>query len=186
MVSQNFTHHFLIAMPNMADPNFSGTVTYICEHNENGTIGLVVNRPSTYNVAALLNEIEIPLGDLTLGEQAVLHGGPVQKDRGFVLHAPHGTWTSSLLVADEIAMTTSKDILESLARGDGPTDALITMGYAGWGAGQLEEEIAANAWLTVPAQRSVLFATPAAQRFTAAVSLLGINLAQLTTVAGHA
>jgi putative transcriptional regulator len=186
MESQNFTHHFLIAMPAMADPNFSGTVTYICEHNDNGAIGLIVNRPSETNLSRLMSDIEIPLHRLEVGEHKVMRGGPVQTDRGFVLHAPLGKWGSSLVVADEVAMTTSKDILIALGAGDGPEDVIVTMGYAGWSPGQLEEEIAANAWLTVPADTAVLFRTPIEERFHAAIALLGIKPHQLAMMAGHA
>jgi putative transcriptional regulator len=185
MDSQNFTHHFLIAMPQLADPNFSGTLTYLCEHNEHGAIGLVINRPSSTTVSALLSNIEIPITHLSQGEQIILNGGPVQRNRGFVLHAPKGAWTSTLEVAEEIAMTTSKDILEAVARGDGPSELVITMGYAGWSAGQLEEEIAQNAWLTVRANPEVIFRTPIEKRFEAALALLGIKPHQLSAVAGH-
>jgi putative transcriptional regulator len=185
MESQNFTHHFLIAMPQLDDPNFSGSVTYLCEHNEHGAIGLVINRPTSTTVSRLLSDIEIPLNDLHLGEQIVLDGGPVQRNRGFVLHAPKGTWMSTLEVADEIAMTTSKDILEAMGRGDGPKNMLITMGYAGWSPGQLEDEIAANSWLTVPASAEIIFHTPSEKRFEAALAILGVKPHQLSLMAGH-
>lgn len=185
MDNQNFTHHFLIAMPQLSDPTFSGTVTYICEHNDGGAIGLIINRPSTTTVSVLLSEIEIPMNNLAAGEKTVLNGGPVQKNRGFVLHTPKGQWTSTLEVAQDIAMTTSKDILEAMGRGEGPDDVIVTMGYAGWGAGQLEQEIADNAWLTVEAQSDVIFNTPAEKRFEAALGLLGVKPAQLSMMAGH-
>lgn len=185
MDSQNFTHHFLIAMPHLVDPNFAGSVTYVCEHNEHGAIGLIINRPTSTTVSRLMSDIEIPLHDLKRGEQVVLEGGPVQRNRGFVLHAPKGAWMSTLEVADDIAMTTSRDILEAMGRGDGPDHMLITMGYAGWGPGQLEQEIAQNAWLTVPARAEVIFDTPSEKRFEAALALLGIKPHQLSLMAGH-
>ncbi len=185
MEGQNFTHHFLIAMPQLTDPDFAGSVAYMCEHNEYGAIGLLINRPTKTTISGLMSDIEIPMNDLAAGEQIVFDGGPVQRNRGFVLHAPKGTWTSSLQVAEEIAMTTSKDILEAMGRGEGPSEMLITMGYAGWSPGQLENEIAQNSWLTVPASADVIFRVPSEKRFEAALAILGIKPHQLSLVAGH-
>jgi putative transcriptional regulator len=178
--------HFLIAMPAMADPNFKGTVTYLCEHNEDGALGVVVNRPTELTMASLFKQIEVVVSDLALSERKVHFGGPVSVEHGFVLHRSHGTWNSSISVSDELSLTTSKDILEAVAKGHGPTQWLLTLGYAGWGAGQLEEEIAANAWLTVPADAELLFATPAEGLVDAAIKRLGISKFALSNLAGHA
>lgn len=186
MQSVNLTHHFLIAMPNMADPHFSKTLTYICEHNEKGALGIVVNRPTTLVLATLLEQVSIPVTNQLCVEIPVHYGGPVQTDRGFVLHGPVGNWQSTLPINAEIGLTTSKDILQAVARGDGPQQILVTLGYAGWAPGQLENELAQNAWLTVPADNDVLFALPWEERVPAAMQLLGIDFASLSDEAGHA
>lgn len=186
MENANFTDHFLIAMPNMVDPNFAGTLTYICDHGEDGALGVVVNRPTDLSLDKLFDQIGIPLDDAGLGQQPVYYGGPVQMERGFVLHQPVGTWGSTLAVNDRLGLTTSKDILEAVARHEGPQRLLITLGYAGWGPGQLESEIKQNAWLTVAADPEVIFALPHQDRFAAAMQLLGIDLAMLSEEAGHA
>ena len=182
----NLTHHFLIAMPNMADPNFAHTLTYVCEHNPDGALGLVVNRPIEMTLSSLFEQIEVPLPDSGLRETPVLFGGPVQVDRGFVLHRPVGNWQSTLAIKDELGLTTSKDILEAVGRGEGPANILVSLGYAGWSAGQLEQELAANAWLTVAADPGVLFELPPEARLAAAMRLLGIDLSQLSEDVGHA
>jgi putative transcriptional regulator len=186
MQSVNLTQHFLIAMPAMTDPHFSKTLTFICEHNEGGALGVVVNRPIDMTLHALLEQIEIGNPAAACKAVPVHYGGPVQIDRGFVLHAPAGAWKSTLAVGGEIGLTTSKDILEAVARGEGPAHMLVTLGYAGWAPGQLEHELAQNAWLTVNADTRILFETPAARRYDAALKLLGINLAMLSDDAGHA
>ena len=186
MESADLTHHFLIAMPAMADPYFSKSVTYICEHNEQGALGIVINRPIELTLQALLEQVDIPLETPSLGERSIHFGGPVQTDRGFVLHRPVGEWQSTLAVGGEIGLTTSKDILQALAQGKGPEQFFITLGYAGWAPGQLEHEISQNAWLSVPADLSILFELPVEARFDGAMSLLGINLANLSEDAGHA
>jgi len=182
----NLTNHFLIAMPAMQDLNFSGTLTYICRHDENGAIGLVVNRPTDITMQNLFDQINIPLDQQSLAQSPVYFGGPVQTDRGFVLHSPLGHYRSTLRVTDQVGLTTSKDILEELARGEMPKGVLISLGYAGWGAGQLENEIAQNAWLTVAADVDVIFAVAPEDRYAAAMKLLGIDPSMLTGVAGHA
>jgi putative transcriptional regulator len=186
MSGVDLTHHFLIAMPNMADPNFSRTLTYICEHNENGALGLVINRPIDMNLATLFERVDLELKDRRLGELPVYYGGPVQSDRGFVLHQPAGSWSSTLAVRDRIGLTTSRDILEALAMRTGPEKLLVTLGYAGWAAGQLEHEIKQNAWLTVEARDQIIFDLPAEERLVAAMGLLGIDFASLSDEAGHA
>lgn len=182
----NLTNHFLIAMPGMVDPNFSRSLTYICEHNENGALGLVVNRPSDMTLSSLFKRLDLPLAGRRLGRTPVLAGGPVQTDRGFVLHQPVGEWKSTLPVEQRLGLTTSMDILEAVGKGTGPEKLLITLGYSGWAAGQLEHEILQNAWLTVAAADTILFDMPAAQRLPAAMALLGVDYARLSEAAGHA
>jgi len=182
----NLTNHFLIAMPNMADPYFSKSLTYICEHNEQGALGVVINRPIDMTLQALFEQISIPLGEPQLRGIAVHFGGPVQIDRGFVLHKPLGDWQSTLAVNQELGLTTSKDILQAVGRGNGPRQILVTLGYAGWAPGQLEHELAQNAWLSVPAKANVIFDLPAEDRLPAAMDLLGVNFATLSEDAGHA
>lgn len=186
MENVNLTHHFLIAMPNMADPYFTKSLTYICEHNEQGALGLVLTRAVDLTLSNLLEQIEIPIASPEIGAIQVHFGGPVQTDRGFVLHSPAGTWQSTLRVNDEIALTTSKDILEAVARGEGPDKFFITLGYAGWAPGQLEHEMSLNAWLSVPAEPSLIFDLPLDARFDAAMHLLGIDAVNLSDDAGHA
>ena len=178
--------HFLIAMPNMMDSNFAGSVVYICEHNSKGALGLVINKPSDVMLSTLFEKIDLDLEIAPWGQVHVLLGGPVQNDRGFVLHAPHDRWSSSLQVNEQLALTTSKDILEAMAQGCGPEQWLITLGYSGWSAGQLDEEIAMNGWLTVPADASILFNTPVEKRFDAAFKLLGFDPWMLSSQAGRA
>ena len=185
MQTINLTRHFLIAMPAMADPNFSRTLTFVCEHNERGALGIVVNRPIEVTLGALFKQVEIPLEDSPLAEQPVFYGGPVQFDHGFVLHRPLGAWKSTLPVG-EIGLTTSRDILEAMAGGHGPSEQLVALGYAGWGAGQLEDEILRNGWLTVAANVDVIFDVPPEERYDAAMKMLGVNAANLHEEAGHA
>jgi putative transcriptional regulator len=182
----NLTHHFLIAMPNMADPHFAKTLTFICEHNDKGALGLVVNRPTEMTLQSLLEQVSIPFTSEQLKAIPIHFGGPVQVDRGFVLHMPLGQWQSTLAVSQEVGLTTSKDILQAVARGEGPRQLLVTLGYAGWAPGQLEHELAQNAWLTVQAKAEVIFELPAEDRLPAAMSLLGIDFASLSEQAGHA
>ncbi|MET3116895.1 putative transcriptional regulator [Undibacterium sp. GrIS 1.8] len=186
----NLTNHFLIAMPSMLDPIFGGTVIYLCEHNQRGAMGLVINKPTDLTVAGLFDRIDLKLEIIPnshpMREKPVMFGGPVQDDRGFVLHAPVGKFSSSLKVTDEIAFTTSRDVLEAVASGDGPEQVMVSIGYAGWSAGQLEQEILANGWLTVAADAKILFDLPIEERFLAAIKLLGIDPLMLASEAGHA
>jgi len=186
MSSINLTHHFLIAMPNMADPNFSRTLTYVCEHNDQGALGVVINRPIDMTLQALFERLALTLTDRELASSPIYFGGPVQTDRGFVLHVPAGDWQSTLRVRDAIGLTTSKDVLEAVGRGEGPTKMLVTLGYAGWSAGQLEHELSQNAWLTVEARDAIIFDLPAEERLPAAMELLGVDYARLADEAGHA
>lgn len=186
MDSINLTNHFLIAMPGMADPHFSRTLTLICEHSERGAIGLVINKPIDVTLATLFEQVDIELKDDTLRMEPVHFGGPVMVDRGFVLHQPLGEWNSTLKIDDDTGLTTSKDILEAMAVGTGPKRTLVTLGYAGWAPGQLEDEIKRNGWLTVEAKATLMFDLPAEARVTAAMGLLGLNYGNLSDVAGHA
>ena len=186
MPSMNLTDHFLIAMPNMVDPNFSRTLTYVCEHNDQGALGLVVNRPIDMTLSALLAQVSVPHAAAELAKTPVHFGGPVQVDRGFVLHQPIGEWQSTLAVNGRVGLTTSKDILVAVGSGEGPSKLLVTLGYAGWAPGQLENELSQNAWLTVPAAPEVIFDLPAEERLPAAMQLLGIDFASLSEQAGHA
>ncbi|MEO8204453.1 MAG: YqgE/AlgH family protein [Betaproteobacteria bacterium] len=187
MSAINLTHHFLIAMPAMADPYFTRTLTYICEHNEQGALGVVVNRPIDMTLRSLFDRLSLPMDDDDMADAPIYFGGPVQTDRGFVLHEPTGNWQSTLKVRDAVGLTTSKDILEAVGRGEGPKRLLVTLGYAGWSAGQLEHELGQNAWLSVEARGDkILFDTPADERLPAALGLLGIDLASLSEDAGHA
>ncbi|MDC7825695.1 YqgE/AlgH family protein [Pseudomonas sp. BLCC-B13] len=179
-------HHFLIAMPHMADPNFAQTVTYLVEHNEQGAMGLVINRPNGLNLADVLEQLRPDEPPPALCQSLpIFAGGPVQTDRGFVLH-PSGHSFQATLELGELALSTSQDALFAIADGNGPSRHLITLGYAGWEAGQLETELAENAWLTCPADSAILFDTPFDQRLSAAAARLGINLSLLTAQAGHA
>lgn len=180
------TGHLLIAMPAMTDPNFVRTVTYICEHNDEGALGIVINRPLQLDLGAVFQQLSLDSADPALTRQPVLRGGPVQTERGFVLHEPSRTWDSTVQVSDTVHLTTSQDILAAMAQGTGPRRALMALGYAGWGAGQLEAEMAANAWLSVPASPAIVFDTPFEARWSAAAGLLGINLATMSPDAGHA
>jgi putative transcriptional regulator len=174
----------------MADPNFSRTLTYICEHNAEGAIGIIVNRPMDMNLAGLFDRVSIPLEDqqaeARFGGLPVYFGGPVQTDRGFVLHRPAGQWQSSLSISDSIALTSSRDILQAMAVSGEPAEVLVSLGYAGWTAGQLEWELSQNSWLTVAAEANIIFTTPPEERLPAAMQLLGIDFARLSEVAGHA
>ena len=186
MKNINLTHHFLIAMPTMVDSIFYKTLTYICEHNEQGAIGIVINRPTDLTLISLFKQLGITQADSLIETVPVLFGGPVQMDCGFVLHHPIGQWQSTLSVNEEVDLTTSLDILKAIANDEGPDQALIALGYAGWTAGQIEHELAQNAWLTAPASVDVIFDMTSEERLPAAMRLLGIQDAHLSTEVGHA
>ncbi|HZX32031.1 MAG TPA: YqgE/AlgH family protein [Rhodocyclaceae bacterium] len=186
MDAVNLTDNFLIAMPAMTDPYFAQSLVYVCEHNENGALGIIVNRPIDMNLASLFEKIELPLEHQELSELPVYFGGPVQLDRGFVLHRPVGQWQSTLAVNGNVGLTSSRDILAAVGASGNPAEFMVTLGYAGWGAGQLEEELAQNAWLTVPARPDILFEMPPEERLPAAMMKLGISFSQLSDTAGHA
>jgi putative transcriptional regulator len=180
------TNHFLIAMPNLADPNFFHTVTYICEHGDTGAMGLVINRPIGLQLADIFEQLDIQITDPSVNERPVYAGGPVQGDRGFVLHDTKSKWDSTLRITDDISITTSLDILQAIATGKGPEKSLVALGYAGWGAGQLADELAQNAWLSGPARSDIIFDRPSNERWQAAADLLGVDLNLLSSDAGHA
>ena len=186
----NLTHHFLIAMPGLEDESFARSVVYLCEHSERGALGLIINKPTEITLKGLFDKVDLSLRREDLTKEPVFQGGPVQTERGFVLHDrpadDAAAYASSLLVPGGLAMTTSRDVLEALSGGNGPRRVLITLGYAGWGAGQLEDELSRNGWLTVDADPAIIFDTPAEQRYQRALSLLGIDPAFLAQEAGHA
>ena len=186
MNSVNLTDNFLIAMPSLEDLYFSRALVYICEHNENGALGIIVNRPIDMTLARLFEKIDIKLDAENLNNLPVYFGGPVQLDRGFVLHRPVGQWQSTLTVNDEVGLTSSRDVLTSVGSAGFPSEIIVTLGYSGWDAGQLEAELAQNSWLTVPAKNSILFDLPPEERLPAAMQKLGISFTQLSDVAGHA
>ncbi|HBG30266.1 YqgE/AlgH family protein [Candidatus Macondimonas diazotrophica] len=179
-------HHLLIAMPGMSDRNFSQTVTYLCEHNADGALGIIVNRPSDLRLSQLMDQMQLPGPEQPEWDTVVYHGGPVNEERGFVLHEEPGPWDASLFVSEAMHVTTSRDILTAIAKGQGPSRYLVALGYAGWGAGQLEQEMRDNAWLAVPSSSSILFDLPAPERLAAAIGLLGVDWRQLSSEAGHA
>lgn len=187
----NLSNHFLIAMPSMPeDPVFSGSVVYLCEHNAGGALGVIINKPTDMSIDTLLDRIDLELeimpNGVPLDRKPVMFGGPVQIERGFVLHAPVEHYSSMMTVSDDIVLTTSKDVLEAVAHGEGPKRILVTLGCAGWSPGQLEREIANNGWLTVRADPNIVFDLPIEQRFDAAMRLLGIDPLMLSGTAGHA
>jgi putative transcriptional regulator len=187
----NLTGHFLIAMPNLTDPYFAKSVTFICTHNQDGAMGIVINRPTDMSYETLFEKINIKLEDTAIANDPVLYGGPVQPERGFVLHEPFGDWDSSITINDKTSLTTSKDILEAVAVGAGPKKLIFSLGYAGWTPNQLEQEIVQNSWLSVQAKdietlNKILFDTPHEEQLNAAISLLGFDPAMLSDVAGHA
>jgi putative transcriptional regulator len=189
--SQDVVHgylqqHMLIAMPAMADPNFSHSVTLMCQHNEEGAIGITINRLSGFTLGEILSQLDIPCEHEKIASMLVLEGGPVSPDHGFVLHPPEDGFESSICINDDIMVTTSRDILAAIATGNGPEQFLVALGYAGWGIGQLESEMRENAWLSVPADKAVLFDSPLQSRWEKAVGKLGINIDHLHGVGGHA
>jgi putative transcriptional regulator len=177
--------HFLIAMPGMSDPSFSHTVTYICEHSDKGAMGVVINTATPMQLKEIFAQMQLD-DNASDGDQFVMAGGPVQTERGFVLHSSETEWQTTLKVSDDISLTVSRDIIAAMAEGNGPQHFLISLGYAGWGEGQLEAEIAANSWLTVPADKNIIFHTPIEKRWAQAAQSLGIDLQLMSGAAGHA
>jgi putative transcriptional regulator len=173
-------------MPAMMDPNFKRTVTYLCEHTENGALGIIINRPLDIELGEVFERLALNDADPDAARNPVLQGGPVEAERGFIIHEAEQEWETTAPVTDTIRVTTSRDILAAMAGGDGPKRAIIALGYAGWGAGQLESELSANAWLSVPASPEILFDTPFQVRWREAAAMLGVDLATLSADAGHA
>lgn len=185
VLGDNLRNHLLIAMPGMSDPMFVNSITYICDHSAEGAMGLVINRPLDIHLCDVFEQMELGYNECN-GHWPIFAGGPVSTERGFVLHPTGGNWQSSLQVTPEIALTASRDIIDALAIGEGPQSALFILGYAGWSAGQLEEEIKEDSWITVPADPDLLFNTPVEQRWSAAAQRLGIDMNLMPTVGGHA
>jgi len=183
---QTLAGHFLIAMPSLADPPFSRGVAFVCQHDEDGAVGLLINQLSEYRLGDVLAQMKLGCSDIELADAPVLIGGPVQQERGFVLHREHGHWESSYRVNADWSVTTSRDILVAMAAGEGPRLAMMALGYAGWSAGQLEQELKDNTWLTVEASERVVFHTPLEERWSAAAGLVGVDPLQLPGYAGHA
>ncbi len=187
----NLTHHFLIAMPGVEDEVFAKSVVYLCEHSERGALGLVINKPSEIMLKGLFDKVDLPLRRDDLSASPVFHGGPVQTERGFVLHEPmtsgaESAYASTMTIPGGLEMTTSKDVLEALSTGAGPRRVFISLGYSSWGEGQLESELSENSWLTVGADAALIFDTPIEQRYAKALALLGVSELMLSAVAGHA
>jgi putative transcriptional regulator len=185
-VSGYLDHQMLIAMPGMVDQNFAGSVTLLCQHNDAGAIGITINRLSTFSLGEILAQLQIDCSDDSIRQRPVLEGGPVAPDRGFVLHSPREGYESSLAIGKDIMVTTSRDVLAEIARGEGPDKFLVALGYAGWGGGQLEGEMRANAWLSVAADTDIVFDMPLPSRFNEALGRLGIRIDRLHSEAGHA
>lgn len=183
---QSLTSQLLIAMPGMEDPNFSSTVTLICEHNDDGALGIVINRPLSLNLGGLFEQLDLSDPDPTAASHPVLMGGPVGPERGFVLHQPVQTFENTLAVSSQIQLTLSRDILDAMAAGEGPEKSLVALGYAGWEPGQLENEMLANSWLNVSATPDIVFDLPFKDRWNAAAAALGIDMSRLSPDAGHA
>ncbi|RZJ15825.1 MAG: YqgE/AlgH family protein [Haliea sp.] len=187
----NLTHHFLIAMPRLEDESFAGSVIYMCEHSDRGALGLVINKPSDINLKNLFDKVELPLRREDLTDAPVFQGGPVQTERGFVLHesmmpGSESVYASTMTIPGGLEMTTSKDVLEALSTGAGPKRIFVSLGYSAWGEGQLESEISDNSWLTVPADTTLIFDTPISERYDRALLLLGLQSWTLSPEAGHA
>jgi len=183
----SLSNHLLVAMPSLDDPDFSQSVTLVCEHSaEKGALGIVINKPLPMHLGEVFEQMRLAAVDPAIGTQPVLRGGPVHRDRGFVLHRPGGDWDSSHRISEGIQVTTSRDVLAAMACGDGPRDAFIALGYAGWEAGQLEREMHENAWLSLPVDEQIVFATPFEDRWHAVWRQLGIDVGRVSHVAGHA
>ncbi|HEX5698684.1 MAG TPA: YqgE/AlgH family protein [Rhodoferax sp.] len=191
----NLTNHFLIAMPGLQDPLFGHSVVYLCEHSPRGALGLVINKPCDIDLKGLFDKVDLPLTRPDLQTAPVFYGGPVQTERGFVLHEAtfadddqpeHPVYASTMVIPGGLEMTTSRDVLEAISTGSGPRKVLISLGYSAWGEGQLESELGENSWLTVEADARLIFETPVSERYTQALKLLGLEPWMLTPGAGHA
>ena len=182
----SLNNQLLIAMPGMADPNFNSTVTLVCEHNDDGALGIVINRPTGLDLGGLFQQLSVDEADEQADSAPVLDGGPVGKERGFVLHTPSGEFENSISVSEDIQLTLSRDVLDSLAAGGGPKRSVVALGYAGWEPGQLEAEMLHNIWLTVPATADILFEVPFEDRWASAAESMGVDIKKMSPHAGHA
>jgi len=178
-------NQFLIAMPRQADPNFAQAVTLVCEHNQEGAMGIIINYPMDINLGDLFEHMAILTDQESLANKPVIAGGPMQQERGFVLHQPKGDWQASLTISDSLAITTSRDILHAIAEGNGPANAMVALGYAGWDPGQLDKEVLNNVWLTAPADPNLIFNTPFSDKWRLAGQLLGVDINRLSDEVGH-
>ena len=185
-LQDSLSNQLLIAMPGMADPNFNSTVTLVCEHNSEGALGIVVNRPTDMDLGSLFEQLDVSDVDRTLAQSPVLDGGPVAPERGFVLHESGISFDSTVEVSSDVQLTLSRDVLDAMASGDGPSRSLVALGYAGWEAGQLEQEILDNTWLTVPSNQEIIFEVPFEDRWRVAARSIGIDISQISPHAGHA
>ncbi|ASQ45242.1 YqgE/AlgH family protein [Legionella clemsonensis] len=185
-ITSSLANHLLIAMPSLTDPNFDHAVVYICEHHVQGTVGLIINRPMQYPLGLVFEQMQIEPAKVEHNQKPLLFGGPIQPERGFVIHRPIGGWRSSLSLRDDVTVTTSNDIIRAIAEDKGPKDALVTLGYSGWGENQLEEEVLNNAWLVCPFTPELLYEVPFSERWEYAGSLIGVKMSQLTSIIGHA
>jgi len=184
--TDSLANHLLIAMPSLADGHFVQTVALVCEHSDRGALGIVLNKPLGMKLGDVMAQMKLEPRDIRIGEQPVLRGGPVHTDRGFVLHRPGGSWDSTHKISDNVQVTTSRDVLAAIARGEGPQDAFVALGYAGWEAGQLEREILDNAWLSLPVDERLIFDLPFEDRWQAAWQVLGVDSSRVSFIAGHA
>lgn len=182
----SLANHFLIAMPMLDDPNFNHTVVYVCEHHKSGSVGLIINRPMPYPLSMVFEQLEIKSSSETIDASPLLFGGPIQPERGFVIHRPLGTWRSSLILQEGVTVTTSNDIIRAIATDTGPSDVLVALGYTGWGEEQLEQEVVKNIWLVCPYRSELLYEVPFENRWHYAGSILGINMNLLISNSGHA
>lgn len=182
----NLTGHFLIAMPSLNDGFFNQAVTYICEHDENGSFGIIINQQTNLTLKQIISEMALETSPSDNDKQAIFIGGPVDQGRGFILHRPLGNWQSSLMVKNNVTLTTSKDILQAIVKNEGPQESIVALGYAGWAAGQLDHEMASNTWLSCPADEQIIFSTPIDERWQAAAKLIGVDLSLLSSDTGHA
>jgi putative transcriptional regulator len=182
----SLANHLLVAMPSLTESNFAQTVVLICEHTERAALGIVLNKPLGMKLGDVMAQMKLEPQHIQIGEQAVLRGGPVHVDRGFVLHRPGGAWDSTHRISEQVQVTTSRDVLAAMAQGTGPDDAFVALGYAGWEAGQLEREMLDNAWLTLPMDEHIVFELPFEDRWHAAWQLLGVDSSRVSFTAGHA
>jgi putative transcriptional regulator len=186
MQQTDLTNQFLISMPSLKDPNFEKTVTYVCVHNEEGAMGIVINKPLDIGLGEIFVQMDISVENPVANNKTVYQGGPVHIDHGFILHQSNQEWDSSIIVSADLCVTTSKDILEAIAEGNGPEESLVALGYAGWSAGQLEQELLDNAWLTGPADKDIIFNTSSDQCWETAANHIGVDIEKLSSDIGHA